>query len=117
MIVKVEIAVYSAAAQGPVPQELLHPDGRKMTQQYRATLERRQDKLEDDEVAIPRNSPARKSVTSDAFRLMLIDLAEQQVRRCSEPGSLAIARCRVTAPNMPGVFLFVLATAQQVMQM
>lgn len=79
MSVKAELAVYSAAASGPVPQELLHPDGRKMTAKYRAQLERQIEKLSEDIISVPPNSPARKVVTEYKFRLLLIDLAEQQV--------------------------------------
>ena len=77
---KVEIAVYSAAASGPVPQELLNPDGRELTARFRASLQRKRDKLEADVISVPRNSPARKSVNTHQFRLLLIDFAEQQAR-------------------------------------
>ena len=76
---KVELAVYNAAATGPVPQELLHPDGRNLTLKYRISLEKLRDKLLADEAGVPLNSGARQDVTTRAFRLVLLDFAKQQV--------------------------------------
>lgn len=77
--VKVELAVYTAAANGPVPQELLNPEGRTLTAKYRASLAKQQQELLADRISIDARSAARKTVTSRPFRLMLVSFAEQQV--------------------------------------